>query len=144
MINWEKCSWGDPAFDLGTIISKYLLLWLTSLIVHPDIKLETSLQLAITPLDKIQPSIVGLTKAYLNTWPEILNDYPEFLKRVVEFAGLALIYHIVEIIRAFRGFNNQSMCILQVAKNLLCSPEKSFKSVFGLTQAEFLSSFNFQ
>ncbi|WP_424100630.1 phosphotransferase family protein [Moorena producens] len=139
-INWENCCWGDPAFDLGSIISGYLLLWLTSLIVHPEIKLETSLQLALTPLEQIQPSIVALTKAYLNTWNDILDHDPEFLTRVVQFSGLALIYHIIEMINSFKGFNNHSICILIVAKNLLRQPEKYFNSVFGLTQTELLSN----
>ena len=132
--NWESYSWGDPASDLGTAIAGYLLLWLNSLIVHPDIELEKSLQLATTPLEVIQPSIVTMTRAYISKFPEILEDRPDFLKRVIQFSGLGLIYNVIARIQSFKGFNNQSLSILHVAKSLLCRPKKSFKSVFGITE----------
>ncbi|NES40914.1 aminoglycoside phosphotransferase family protein [Moorena sp. SIO2C4] len=138
MINWEDCSWGDPAFDLGTAIAGYFLLWLNSLIVHPDIELNKSLQLATIPLEIIQPSVVALTRVYLSSFPKVLEDCPEFTKRVIQFSGLALIYKIIAMIQSFSGFNNQSICLLQLAKSLICQPEESFKSVFGIKEYELL------
>jgi hypothetical protein len=63
--------------------------------VHPAIELEKSLQLATIPLEVIQPSIVALVRAYISSFPKILEDRPDFLNRVVQFAGLALIYQIL-------------------------------------------------
>ncbi|MFB2979616.1 phosphotransferase family protein [Microseira sp. BLCC-F43] len=40
LIDWERCAWGDPAFDLGTIIASYLQLWLSSLVVASSIQIE--------------------------------------------------------------------------------------------------------
>ncbi|MEH2081620.1 MAG: aminoglycoside phosphotransferase family protein [Nostoc sp.] len=134
LINWDNCSWGDPAFDLGTAIAGYLLLWLNSLIIHPAILLEQSLQLATIPLEAIQPSIIALTRSYIISFPQVLEECPDFLKRVVQFTGLALIYKIIAMIQSFQDFNNQGICILQLAKTLLCRPEESFKSVFGMTE----------
>lgn len=134
MINWESSSWGDPAFDLGTVIADYLLLWLNSLIIHPDIKLEKSLQLATIPLETLQPSIVALMRAYISSFPNFYEEFPNFLNRVVQFTGLALIYKIIAMIQSFQDFNVQSIYILQVATKLLCEPEKSFNSVLGLTK----------
>jgi hypothetical protein len=134
LINWDNCSWGDPAFDLGTAIAGYLLLWLNSLIIHPAITLEQSLQLATIPLEVIQPSIVALTRSYIISFPQVLKECPDFFKRVVQFTGLALIYNIIAMIQSFQDFNNQGICTLQLAKSLLCRPEESFKSVFGMTE----------
>ncbi|NEO66882.1 MAG: hypothetical protein F6J98_43585 [Moorea sp. SIO4G2] len=124
IINWENCSWGDPAFDLGRVISSYLLFWLNSIIVHPAIELDKSLELATIPLEVVQPSIIALTRAYISNFPALLEDYSDFIKRVVQFAGLGLIFHILEMIESFKGFNNKSICKLQIAKKLLCNPEK--------------------
>lgn len=134
LIDWEGCSWGDPACDLGTAIAGYLLVWLNSITVHPDIELEKSLQLATIPLEVMHPSVLAMTRAYISTYPKVLEDSPDFLKRVIQFAGLALIYQILAMIQEHKGFNNQGICMLQVAKNLLCQPDKSFISVFGLTE----------
>jgi len=138
LINWESSSWGDPASDLGAAIAGYLLFWLNSLIVHPAIELEKSLQLSTVPLESIQPLIVALTRAYISNFPEILEYCPDFLKRLVQFAGLSLIYSVLALIDSFKGFNNQSICRLQLAKNLICKPEKSFISVFGMTELALL------
>lgn len=137
MINWESCSWGDPAFDLGRAIADYLLLWLNSLIVHPAIELEQSLQLATIPLEVIQPSILALTKGYSSSFPDILENYPNFLKRVIQFTGLALIFHLLAMIESFQGFNNQSICKLQVAKKLLCTPEKLSNMIWEIPELKF-------
>ena len=71
-IDWERSSWGDPAYDLGTLISSYVIIWLTSLVISKSLSIEESLRLATTPLEDIQPSIASLTKTYIETFPEIL------------------------------------------------------------------------
>jgi 5-methylthioribose kinase len=136
LIDWERCSWGDPALDLGNLIASYLQLWLSSLVVSKNISLEESLRLAITPLEQIQPSIAALTAAYLKQFPEILTYRPDFLHRVVQFAGIALIHQIQAAIQYQKAFGNAGICTLQVAKSLLCRPAQSISTVFGCSESE--------
>ncbi|KST62044.1 phosphotransferase family protein [Mastigocoleus testarum] len=138
IINWENCSWGDPAFDLGKIVASYLLLWLNSFIIHPAIELNQSLQLATVPLEVIQPSILALTRAYISIFPKILETNLNFLSQIIRFTGLALIYEIISKLQSFKSFDDRCVCILQLAKRLLCRPEESFQSVFGITQLELV------
>ena len=138
LIDWERCAWGDPAFDLGNLISSYLGIWLSSLVVDPAIELEESLRLAVIPLEVLQPSIAVLTQAYLKTFPLILEYRCDFLKRVVQFAGLALIHQIEAMIHYQKSFNNTGICMLQVAKSLLCRPEQSMSTVFGMPETELI------
>ncbi|NEQ19924.1 MAG: aminoglycoside phosphotransferase family protein [Microcoleus sp. SIO2G3] len=42
LIDWERSSWGDPAFDLGTLVASYLKIWLESLVVDSTIELEVN------------------------------------------------------------------------------------------------------
>ncbi|WP_293081450.1 phosphotransferase [Moorena sp. SIO3H5] len=140
LIDWERCAWGDPAFDLGTIIASYLGIWLSSLVVDPTIKLEESLGLAVTPLQVLQPSIAALTQAYLTAFPGIESARPNWLKRVVQFTGLALIYQIQAMIYYQKSFDNTGICILQVAKSLLCRPKQSVPTVFGISESELISN----
>ncbi|MDZ8109388.1 MAG: phosphotransferase [Nostoc sp. DedQUE12a] len=136
LIDWERSSWGDPAFDLGSIIASYLQIWLNSLIVSKEMTIDESLRLASTPLESLQPSIYALTSAYLESFPEILVHYPDFIQRVVQFSGLALIQAIQSIIQYQKSFGNMGISMLQVAKSLLCRPEQSIPTVFGTTAAE--------
>ncbi|MBD2180579.1 aminoglycoside phosphotransferase family protein [Planktothrix sp. FACHB-1355] len=131
LIDWERSAWGDPGFDLGTLIASYLLMWLSSLVISQTLTIEESLRLAATPLEQIQPSISAMTVAYFDTFPEIVEHRPDFLKRVVQFAGLALIQQIQAMIQYQKSFGNTGICMLQVAKSLLCRPEQSMSTVFG-------------
>jgi thiamine kinase-like enzyme len=139
LIDWERSSWGDPAVDLGTIIASYLQIWLGSLVVSKSIDIQESLSLAMTPLEQLQPSIAALTKTYFDKFPESLEHQPDFLKRVVQFAGLALIQQIQAMIQYQKSFGNTGICMLQVAKSLLCRPEQSIPTVFGMAESELLS-----
>ncbi|MBD1943770.1 aminoglycoside phosphotransferase family protein [Coleofasciculus sp. FACHB-712] len=136
LIDWERSSWGDPAFDLGMLIASYLQIWLSSLVISKSIDIEESLRLAMTPLDQLQPSIAALTRAYLGNFPEILEHRPDFLRRVVQFSGLALIQQIQAMLQYQKSFGNTGICMLQVAKTLLCRPEQSIPTVFGVAESE--------
>ncbi|MFN6518645.1 MAG: phosphotransferase [Nostoc sp. CreGUA01] len=131
LIDWERSTWGDPAFDLGTLISSYLQLWLGSLVISNSLSIEESLRLAITPLELLQPSIATLTQAYFDTFPEIIEYQPGFLLRVVQFAGFAIIQQIQAVIQYQKSFGNTEIAMLQVAKALLCRPEQSIPTIFG-------------
>lgn len=144
LIDWEKFTWGDPAFDLGTIIAGYLKLWLKSLVVSSAIDMQTALRLATIPLDMLQPSIFALTKAYLAEFPTIIKHRPHFLERAVQFTGLVLLEKIVIRLQYHRPFDNQGICMLQVAKTLLCNPEQSMTVVFGKNAAELINCHCFE
>ncbi len=136
LIDWERGNWGDPAFDLGMLIASYLQIWLSSLVVSKSIDIEESLRLAMTPLDQLQPSIAALTKAYFDNFSEIIEHRPDFLRRVVQFSGLALIQQIQAMLQYQKSFGNTGICMLQVAKTLLCRPEQSIPTVFGVAESE--------
>ncbi|MCC5656389.1 aminoglycoside phosphotransferase family protein [Nostoc sp. XA010] len=139
LIDWEACSWGDPAFDLGTLLASYLGIWLKSLVVDPTIELEESLHLALTPLESLQPSIIALIRAYLNAFPLILEYCNDFIVRVIQFAGLALIHQIQDMITCQKSFNNADICMLQVAKSLLTMPQQGVLTIFGISESEIIN-----
>ncbi|MEM7579146.1 MAG: aminoglycoside phosphotransferase family protein [Cyanobacteria bacterium P01_A01_bin.80] len=139
LIDWERSSWGDPAYDLGTLISSYVIIWLNSLVISKSLSIEESLRLAITPLEDIQPSIASLTKAYFQTFPEILEQRQDFLPRVVQFVGFGLIQQIQAMIQYQKTFSNTGIAMLQVAKTLLCRPEQSIPTIFGVTKEELIA-----
>lgn len=136
LIDWEACTWGDPGFDLGTLLASYLEIWLSSLVVDPSLELEESLHLAVTPLEVLQPSILALTRSYLNAFPMILEYHRDFILRVVQFAGLAMIHQIQDKIKHRKDFDNTDICKLQVAKNLLTMPEQGVLTIFGISESE--------
>jgi Phosphotransferase enzyme family len=139
LIDWEFVNWGDPAYDLGMVLSNYLKLWLGSLVVSDAINIETALRLATIPLDRLQPSLAALVCAYLGQFPEILERRPDFLRQIIQFTGLILIKRIQGKLEQLSPFDNIGICTLQVAKTLLCKPEESISMVFGTVAMSDLS-----
>jgi len=137
LIDWECASWGDPAFDLGSILGSYLEIWLEGLIISSTLSINESLQLANTPLDVLQPSLFTLVRSYLDGFPEIINERPDYIERTIQFAGLCLIQRVEIAIDEERIFDNQGVIILQVAKQLICTPQSAMKTLFGSEFTQF-------
>jgi Phosphotransferase enzyme family len=137
-IDWEATAWGEPAFDLGILIADYLRIWLSSIVVDSTLELEESQQLAITPLSTIQPSILALTRAYLGAFPRIMEYRKNFIKRVVQFAGLALMNNLEQDIKSQHSFDNTQLNIFFQAKTLLTMPSESIQTVFGVSESEIM------
>lgn len=131
IIDWESWRWGDPAADLGALVGSYLKLWLSSFVINTDIDIATALSLAQVPLEVIQPSNRALIVGYLQAFPEIVDRDPSFISRVVQFAGWGLIERIQATLHYYEPLTNREICMLEVAKTLLCDPESSIPVVFG-------------
>ncbi|MEA5571399.1 aminoglycoside phosphotransferase family protein [Calothrix sp. UHCC 0171] len=138
LIDWEAASWGEPAFDLGSLIADYLRIWLESMVIDSTLTWEESLQLAVIPVEILQPTILALTRAYLQAFPMILQYRQDFILRVVQFAGLALINQIEQNLKYCQHFDNVGINILQVAKTLLTMPQQSVETVFGVSESEII------
>ena len=139
LIDWERGTWGDPASDLGTVVASYIQFWLNSMFVDKEIPIVQTLHLARTPLDLLQPSIRAVVEAYLTSFPEILEFRPDFFRRVVQFAGLDLIQKLQAMIQHQKTFGNIGIFTLQIAKSLLCQPEKSMSTIFGDSGKQLIS-----
>jgi Phosphotransferase enzyme family len=137
-IDWEACTWGDAAFDLGTLIASYLRVWLNSLVVDSTLGLEESLNLAMIPVSCLQPSILALTRGYVDAFPQILEYHQDFVSRVVQFAGLALINHLEARIKYQKHFEISGISMLEVARNLIIMPQQSALTVFGVEESEVI------
>ncbi|MEB3177901.1 MAG: phosphotransferase [Nostocaceae cyanobacterium] len=138
LIDWEEANWGDPAYDLGKLLAGYLGIWLNSLVIDPSLETEECLLLAATPMEILQPSIVSLTQGYLSAFGSILQYQADFLHRVIQFAGIALMEKIQVMIHDDTHFDNRGICMLQFAKSLICRPQHSMMTVFGTTEAEVI------
>jgi thiamine kinase-like enzyme len=138
LIDWENSGWGDPAFDLGMLIANYLATWLGSLYISKSLDIRETLRLATIPLELIQPSNTALICAYLDSFPEIIDRRPDFLPRVLQCSGLALIITILSRLQYQKAFNNTGIFTLQVAKTLLCRPETSIQTVFGIEELKMI------
>lgn len=140
LIDWERCAWGDPTVDLGFMIASHLHFWLDSLIVSQSMPIETSLRLANCPLHQLHPAIRAFLTSYIAIFPEILVQDSNFFNKVGQFTGLALLHQIQAMIQYSKSFDNTEICTLQVAKSLLCRPERSLSSLLGISITELINT----
>jgi Phosphotransferase enzyme family len=135
LIDWERFLWGDPAFDVATVLASYLRIWLKSLMIGTELDLDMALRLATTPLERLQPSLVAFMQTYLQHAPAVLGHAttnPAFLRRTMQMTGLCLIQRIQAKLDYREPFGNSEICMLQVAKSLLCQPDESIPAIFGV------------
>lgn len=137
-IDWEKWTWGDPAYDLARLVASYLKLWLQSLPVSANLSLAETLNRASVPLSAVQPSAAALVTTYSHSFSEILCHQPDFLTRIVQFTGLSLIRQVQLYIAQKHALNNTDMAIAQVGKSLLCQPVAALPTVFGCSASALL------
>ena len=139
IIDWERIIWGDPAVDLGMVVSEYVGgIWLGNLIADNCLDIDTMLSLAIFPLETITPSLKAFLQGYLAQFPQIVSHRPDFLRRVVQFTGIGILNRLSYYVEHHYPFHNNSLCKLQVAKNLLCYPQQGIETIFGATEAELI------
>ncbi|OCQ90716.1 hypothetical protein BCD67_03075 [Oscillatoriales cyanobacterium USR001] len=141
-IDWEKSFWGDPALDLGMLIASYLILWLDSLVVSSAIPIQESLRLATIPLELLPKSIASLTLGYLQQFPLILQENPDFLSLVTQCTGFTLVKRVRIRIQHQKILSNNGIAMLQVGKSLLCKTEDSIPNIFGMTADQLIDQLN--
>jgi hypothetical protein len=108
-------------------------------VANKTIPIEECLRLAAIPLTMIQPSLSTLVTGYLTNFPEILELRPDFWQLVMQFSGLALIRAIQARLQYEKTFDNSGICILQVAKSLLCRPQASISTILGMEFSTIIS-----
>lgn len=139
IIDWERANWGDPAVDLGMVVAGYVGgIWLGNLIVDRHLDVNRMLSFATYPLEILVPSLQSFLQGYLTQFPQIISDRPDFIQRVVQFAGIGILDRLSYYVEHHYPFHNNSLCKLQVAKNLLCSPQQGIATIFGVSEAELI------
>ena len=140
IIDWERINWGDPAVDLGMFISEYIGgIWLGNLISDRNLDLNTMLGTAKFPLEEIAPCLKAFMQGYLIEFPQITIERIDFIRRVVQFVGIGILNRLTYYVEHHYPFDNNSICKLQVAKNLLCHPQQSTETIFGASEQELLN-----
>ena len=113
-------------------------IWLGNLVVAKGLDIDTILRLATFPLEVFIPSLHAFIQSYLTQFPQIVAHRPDFVRRVVQFAGIGILDRLTYYIEHHYSFNNNSLCKLQVAKSLICDPQQSITTIFGVTEADLL------
>jgi Phosphotransferase enzyme family len=132
IIDWEMCRTGDAAWDLGTLFCAYLRLWLTSVPLVGDRRVEESLDAARFVLEDLQPATRALWHGYLGTRDSGEEPAGAFAIRVARHTGANLLQSVFEEAQAAAVFSPHLAYRLQLAANMMERPAEAAVHLLGL------------
>ena len=127
LVDWELGGRGDAAFDVGTVLGEYLRVWVISITILDPGDPARLLSLARYPLRSMKPAIAAFWNAYRAASPRCPP-----LRRVVELAAVHLLQTAIEYARGLPSVSAHAGSLVQLADNLLRTPEDAASSLLGL------------
>jgi aminoglycoside phosphotransferase len=129
LVDWELAGPGAAGFDVGTVLAEYLCLWVGSIpIVDPGDPGRLVGQ-ARHPLRRMQPAIQGFWSAY-----GFRNPRRPTLRHVIQLAAVRVLQTAVENAQGLSAPSVHVMTLVQLADNMLRSPEDVASSLLGLRE----------
>ncbi len=127
LIDWELCGRGSAAFDVGTIIAEYLRVWVSSIPIVAAADPGRFVAHARHPLEAMQRPIGAFWSAYRRASRGALP-----LRRVVELTAVRLLQIAMERADGTNAPTAHVMTLVQLADNMLASPDVAGWSILGL------------
>lgn len=127
LVDWEMAMWGDPAWDIATVLSEYLSLWLDHAPVSAVTPPERFLDHGAFPLERWQPFVQRFWAAYSGSC-----DAEALWWRAVRFSAARLVQTAYESTQYIVDLPGQVVLKLQLAHNLLSDPLGGSRTLFGI------------
>ncbi|MEU4769141.1 phosphotransferase [Actinosynnema sp. NPDC023794] len=128
LIDWEMAMWGDPAWDVATVLSEYLSLWLDHAPVSEATPPERFLEHGLFTLERWQPFVRRFWAAYASGAPAA----DALWRRAVRFAAARLVQTAYESTQYLPDLPGQVVLKLQLAHNILTDPVAAGRTLFGI------------
>jgi Ser/Thr protein kinase RdoA (MazF antagonist) len=136
LVDWEAAVWGDPAWDVGSVFSHYLSLWMFSIPITGQVPPEKFPELARYPLESMRPAIRRCWDAYLRTTKLDDAATQECQARSVRYAAARLLQTVVESTQASSQLTSNAVLHLQLSVNILQRPMEGATRLLGLPPSE--------
>lgn len=132
IVDWEFAGAGDPCWDIGSIFSDYLGLWVLALPVLADTSPRRFLELTRFPLDRMVPAIRAFWSAYERTIGLTRDEARATLLLAVRYSAARLIQTAFERMQASQCLTGNIVCLLQLSWNMLERPDDAATHLLGL------------
>jgi hypothetical protein len=133
LVDWELADWGDPCWDVAAIFSAFVVFWIQSMPLEPGQDAARAVKLTQFPIEKMQPTIQGFWKSYLEEMQMDQTAAREVLRRSVLYCGARMIQTAYEFMQMQPQLNNQTLYVLQASMNILAQPEEAAKELLGVS-----------
>lgn len=132
LIDWEAARIGDPRWDLGSVFSHFLSVWLLSIPITGRDPPERFPELARFPLNRMQPAMAACWSAYRkHARLEACKSAP-WLLTAASYAAARLIQTAFEAAQSATQLDSSMVLHLQLASNILSRPREAVAHLLGL------------
>ena len=129
LIDWELAGPGEPTADLGAALGECLRLWVESVPIVDPSSPGLLASRARYPLGRLKPVMRALWAGYRSAAAR-----PVSLGRVAEMAAVRLLETALEHAQRLVGVSAEALALLQVADNVLRTPEDAARRLIGLDE----------
>jgi len=132
LIDWEFADLGEPGWDIGSVLSEYLMLWLSSMPITGRSAAEF-VELSTFPLHRVQPAACAFWDGYARYAALAPGTAAELQVRSIRFAGARLLHRAIERVKEMNELDPFTIALLQVAQNVLDRPAAAGRHLLGLS-----------
>ncbi|HEX5619829.1 MAG TPA: phosphotransferase [Solirubrobacteraceae bacterium] len=125
VLDWELAGPCDPAFDVGSVLSEYLRVWVGSVPIVEPVDPGRLVAHAHHPLAAMRPAMQAFWSAYKHPGAPAL-------RHVVELCAVRLLQTAVERAQGVDAPAAHVITLVQLADNMLRRPEEAVFSLLGL------------
>jgi aminoglycoside phosphotransferase (APT) family kinase protein len=125
MLDWELAGPCDPAFDIGSVLSEYLRVWVGSVPIVEPVEPGRLVAHARHPLARMRPAMGAFWSAYRQPGGPAL-------RRIVELCAVRLLQTAVERAQGVNAPTAHVVTLVQLADNLLRHPDDAAFALLGL------------
>jgi thiamine kinase-like enzyme len=130
LIDWELADYGDSSWDVACMIQNYIQLWSSTDI--PDSELAKQPNVKRLALHDIQFCIRTFWLEYINASKMNPSLQAATLLKLSKFVAMKLIHTCFETTPYSPHLQPSSVKLLQIAHNILKSPENAIVDLFGI------------
>ena len=128
-IDWEMAGWGDPLWDVGSMVGQFLYHWVASIQHGGGRDLASLVRDASVPFALVRSSAAAFASTY--TTAAGLSRTGDHLARITQFAGVFLLHRVKATLEIVCTFPPKAWSCLQVSKTLVADPVRGARIVFG-------------
>ena len=132
LVDWESAGLGDPGWDVGSVFGDYLSSWLSSIPITGHDPPERFPELARFPLERMRPALRAFWEAYVGGARLSPMDADRRLVQAARFSATRLLQTAFEQTQAGSRLTGTTMCLLQVAVNILRRPHEAAVRLLGI------------
>jgi aminoglycoside phosphotransferase (APT) family kinase protein len=132
LVDWELSAEGDPSWDIGSVFSHYLSLWLLSMPITVETPPASWPELAQYPLARMRPALAACWTAYADVLGLVGSDAHDRLRHAIRCAAARLLQTGIEYTQFSLQLTSNAICLLQLSLNVLTRPEDAAQMLLGL------------